>query len=108
MDTSLSLIKALYRIGEYDKALKYIAQIEKLASDINYVKTTAKIMFYKALVFTQKNDYINAINGYSKSKTLFLQLKDTLSVAKVNNSIGLIKIKRSNLCYRFTIMLDHY
>ncbi|MFH4967096.1 tetratricopeptide repeat-containing sensor histidine kinase [Gaetbulibacter sp. M240] len=96
VDTSLSLIKALYGIGEYDKALKYIVQSEKLASDINYIKATAKIMFYKALVFAQKNDYINAINGYSKSKTLFLQLKDTLSVAKVNNSIGLIEIKRGN------------
>lgn len=96
VDTSLKLIKSLYDIGEYDKALKYIIQSEKLASDINYPAPAAKIMYYKALVYAQKDDYINAINGYSKSKAIFQQLKDTLSVAKVNNSIGLIEIKRGN------------
>ncbi|GAA4280878.1 hypothetical protein GCM10022260_12990 [Gaetbulibacter aestuarii] len=96
VDTSLKLIKSLYNIGEYDKALTYIIQSEKLANALNYPKPRAEIMFYKALVYAQKDDYINAINGYTKSKDLFQQLRDTLNVAKVNNSIGLIEIKRGN------------
>ncbi|MGE5942841.1 MAG: ATP-binding protein, partial [Flavobacteriales bacterium] len=33
---------------------------------------------------------------YAKSKEIFNQIKDTLGIAKVNNSIGLIEIKRGN------------
>ena len=96
VDTSLSLIKSLYDLKDYDRALKYIIESDRLASSLNYKKGIAEITYYRALIFAQKNDYINATSNYSKSKTLFNELNDTLGIAKVNNSIGLIEIKRGN------------
>ena len=96
VETSLKLIKALYDINDYERALEYILKSEKLSQNINYKKGIAEITYYKSLIYAQKNDYINAVSGYNKSKTLFNSLNDTLSVAKVNNSIGLIEIKRGN------------
>ena len=96
VETSLNLIKSLYEIKEFDRALKYIIQSQKLSTSLNYNKGIAEITYYKALIYAQKDDYINAISGYEKSKELFRILKDTLSIAKVNNSIGLIEIKSEN------------
>lgn len=96
VETSLRLIKSLYNSEEYNKALQFISESEKLATNLNYSIGIAQITYYKALIYAKKNDYINAIDNYSKSKELFLIQKDTLSVAKVNNSIGLIEIERGN------------
>lgn len=96
VDTSLKLIKSLYDINDFDRALKYIIQSEKLSTSLNYSEGIALITYYKALIYAQKDDYINAVSGYTKSKELFRILNDTLGVAKVNNSIGLIEIKRGN------------
>lgn len=96
IETSLKLIKSLYDADEYDRALKYIFESEKLSNSIDYKKGIAKITYYKALIYAQKGDYINAVSGYTKAKSLFSVLQDTLSIAKVNNSIGLIEIKRGN------------
>ncbi len=96
VDTSLKLIKRLYDIEDYDKALKYIYESEKLSTAMNYTYGIAEITYYKSLIYASKNDYINAVTGYAKSKALFGNLKDTLGIAKVNNSIGLIEIKRGN------------
>ncbi len=96
IETSIKLIKSLYDINDYDRALKYIIESEKLSNSLNYNKGIAEITYYKALIYAVKSDYINAVSGYEKSKALFNQLKDTLGIAKVNNSIGLIEIKRGN------------
>ncbi len=94
--TSLKLIQSLYELKDYDKALKYIIESEKLSNDLNYNRGIAEISYFKSLIYAIKDDYINAVSGYQKSKSLFKQLGDTLSIAKVNNSIGLIEIKRGN------------
>ncbi len=96
IETSIKLIKSLYDINDYDRALKYIIESEKLSNNLNYNKGIAEITYYKSLIYAVKGDYINSVSGYEKSKTLFSQLKDTLGIAKVNNSIGLIEIKRGN------------
>ena len=96
IETSLKLIKSLYDANEYDRALKYIIKSEKLSNTLNYQKGIAGITYYKSLIYAQKGDYINAISGYNKSKSLFNELSDTINIAKVNNSIGLIEIKRGN------------
>lgn len=96
VDTSIKLIQALYSKKDYGKALQYIIEIEKLSNKLNYFKGIAQVTYYKALIYAQKDDYINAISSYSKAKDLFSQLDDTLGVAQVNNSIGLIEIKRGN------------
>ncbi len=96
VETSLKLIKKLYDTKNYERAIKYIIESEKLSNAINYKLAIAEITYYKALIYAEKNDYLNAISGYNKSKNLFNSLKDTLSIAKVNNSIGLIEIKRGN------------
>jgi len=96
VETSLKIIKALYDINDYERAREYILKSEKLSNNLNYKKGIAEITYYKSLIYAQKDDYINAISGYNKSKALFNTLNDTLSIAKVNNSIGLIEIKRGN------------
>lgn len=94
--TSLKLIKSLYEIEDYDKALKYTIESEKLSTNLNYTKGIAETTYFKSLIYAQKGDYINAISGYEKAKELFKHLNDALGIAKVNNSIGFIEIKRGN------------
>lgn len=96
VDISLKLIESLYDIDDYDRAFQYILASEKLCHQLDHKKGIANTTYYKALIYAKKNDYINAISGYEKSKQLFETLKDTLGIAKVNNSIGLIEIKRGH------------
>ncbi|WP_027126075.1 tetratricopeptide repeat-containing sensor histidine kinase [Gelidibacter mesophilus] len=96
VDTSLRLIKALYKAQEYKKALLYISETEQLSSSINYTKGIADSHYYRALIYSNKNDYFNAIDLFNKSKKLYTELNDTLGIAKVSNSIGLLEIQRGN------------
>ncbi|WP_298903571.1 tetratricopeptide repeat-containing sensor histidine kinase [uncultured Psychroserpens sp.] len=103
VDTSLRLVKALYEAKSYKKALTYIENAERLSKSLNHTKGIADINYYKALIYAQKDDYYNAIDGYNRSKRYYMQLGDTLGIAKVNNSIGLIEIKRGN----YTVGLEN-
>ena len=94
--TSVLLIKALYDIKDYKKALLYIDQTEKLSKQLNFTKGIADANYYKALIYSQKNDYYNAIDHFTKARTSYQSLNDALGVAQVNNSIGLIEISRGN------------
>ena len=94
--TSIELVKALYELNDYNRALKYIAQTEKLSNILNYELGNAESTYYKALIYTKKNDYINAIDSYTRAKQIYTVIKDTLGIAKVNNQIGLIEISRGN------------
>ena len=96
VDKSLILISKLYDVKDYDKALLYVNQTSKLAKDLNYIKGLAESNYYRALIYTEHNDYFNAIDNYKKSRDLYLQISDTLGVAKVSNSIGLVEIRRGN------------
>jgi signal transduction histidine kinase len=96
VDTSLYLIKALYKSKNFKKALLYIDQTERLSRFLNHTKGIADVNYYKALIYSNNDDYYNAIDGYNKSRKYYTQLGDTLGIAKVNNSIGLIEIKRGN------------
>lgn len=96
INTSLQIIKLLYHTKDYNKALQFIRESEKLSNDLNYTAGIAEITYYKALIFAKKEDYLNAIDNYTKSKDLYIALSDTLGIAKINNSIGLIEIARGN------------
>lgn len=96
VDLSIELINELYDIEDYKKAMLYVNQTSKLSEDLNYLKGLAESNYYRALIYTQRNDYFNAIDNYNKSRQYFLRIKDSLGVAKVSNSIGLIEIKRGN------------
>lgn len=96
VETSLYLIQALYEANEPKKALQFIEETERLSKSLNYTKGLAETNYYRALIYTNKNDYFNAIDNYNKSKQLFQEINDTLGIAKVNNSLGLIEIKRGN------------
>ncbi|WP_452228689.1 MULTISPECIES: tetratricopeptide repeat-containing sensor histidine kinase [unclassified Lacinutrix] len=96
INTSLQIIKLLYHTKDYNKALQFIRESEKLSNDLNYTAGIAEITYYKALIFAKKEDYLNAIDNYTKSKDLYIALTDTLGIAKINNSIGLIEIARGN------------
>lgn len=96
VDSSIKLIEALYKAEDYKKALLYIDQTQQLASKINYTKGNAEANYYRALIYSDRNDYFNALDNYNKSRNFYAQLNDTLGIAKVSNSIGLIEIKRGN------------
>ncbi|GAB1856582.1 hypothetical protein MHTCC0001_14170 [Flavobacteriaceae bacterium MHTCC 0001] len=96
VDTTLKIVEHLLQLKDYNLAIQYIKAGEQLSKNINYKEATAKAIYYKALIYAEKNDYINAMDGYSKAKTMFNELGDTLNLAKVNNSIGLIEIERGN------------
>ncbi|TXD84897.1 tetratricopeptide repeat protein [Subsaximicrobium wynnwilliamsii] len=96
VETSLLLVNALYHNADYKKALLYIDKTERLANLLNHSKGVADANYYKALIYSDKNDYYNAIDGFNKSLKIYLQLGDTIGIAKVNNSIGIIEIKRGN------------
>ncbi|MBU2949452.1 tetratricopeptide repeat-containing sensor histidine kinase [Tamlana agarivorans] len=96
INLSLKLIKSLYENDKIDQAYKYILESEKLSYHLNHKQGIANTTYYKALIYAKKSDYLNAISGYEKSKRLFKTLNDTLGIAKVNNSMGLIEIKRGN------------
>ena len=96
VDTSIQLIKSFYNSNDYQKALEYIAQTEKLSASLQYLSATAEIKYYKALIYSQRDDYYNALDNYNVSLRLFSQMQDSLGIAKVNNSLGLIEIKRGN------------
>ncbi|HLT33457.1 MAG TPA: hypothetical protein VKZ98_06665, partial [Aquaticitalea sp.] len=96
VETSLYLIQALYEANEPKKAQLFIDETERLSRSLNYTRGLAEVNYYKALIYSDKNDYFNAIDNYSKSKQYFQQINDTLGLAKVNNSLGLIEIKRGN------------
>ena len=96
VETSLMLIDELYKIEDYTKALLYINQTSKLSDQLNYTKGLAESNYYRALIYTKRDDYYNSIDNYNKSRNYYLQISDTLGVAKVSNSIGLLEIKRGN------------
>jgi signal transduction histidine kinase len=96
VNTSIRVINILYNDAAYDKALKYIRESEKLSNELNYNQGIAEISYFKGLIFAKKDDYINAIDNYNRSKELFSTLSDTLGIARINNSIALIEIERGN------------
>lgn len=96
VDTSLYLIQALYEANEPQKALQFIDETERLAKALNYSKGIADASYYRALIYTDNNDYYNAIDNYNKSRQYYIKINDTLGIAKINNSIGLIEIRRGN------------
>ncbi|WP_296382276.1 tetratricopeptide repeat-containing sensor histidine kinase [Winogradskyella sp.] len=96
VEMSLMLINELYAIEDYNKALLYVNQTSKLSEKLKYTKGLAESSYYRALIYTERNDYFNAIDNYNRSRKYYLQISDTLGVAKVSNSIGLIEIKRGN------------
>ena len=96
VDTSIYLIQALYDAEDSKKALLFIEETERLAKSLNYNKGLAEVNYYKALIYSKKNDYYNAIDNFSKSRKYYRQINDLLGIAKINNSIGLIEISRGN------------
>ena len=51
VNTSVKLIKLLYKAGEYDRALSFIGESEQLSQSLNYSRGTAEIIYQKALIF---------------------------------------------------------
>lgn len=96
VDTSLKIIKLLFNKNYFNRALKHIILNEKLSTHINYNKGLAETLYYKSLIYAERGDFINAANGLQKSKALFIGQIDLVGVAKVNNSIGFLEIKRGN------------
>ncbi|MDA0177265.1 tetratricopeptide repeat-containing sensor histidine kinase [Mesoflavibacter profundi] len=96
VNTSVKIIELLFKDNNFSKALQFIQQSEKLARDINYKKGLADIIFYKAKIYQKNGNTTKAINTYKNSKLLFTDIKDTLSVAKVNSNLGVLEIEKGH------------
>ncbi|AEH01541.1 ATP-binding protein [Lacinutrix sp. 5H-3-7-4] len=96
VNTSLKIIKILYDTQDYDRALKFVRKTEEISEALNYQKGVANVIYYKALIYNKKDDYINALNQYKRAKSLFTTLQDTISIAKVNSQLGVIEIERGH------------
>ena len=96
VNTSVSIIKLLYKNQDFNKALKFIEQSEKLAEDLNYKKGLAEITYYKAKIYQEDGKTSKAISAYKGAKMLYAEAKDTLSVARVNSSLGVLEIEKGN------------
>ncbi|QDO92685.1 tetratricopeptide repeat protein [Formosa sediminum] len=94
--TSIELVEELYNHTDYNLALKYVLEADKLATKLNYIEGLSRISYLKALIYNKKEDYVNAINNFSEAKTLYSNLKDSLAIARINNQVGLIEISRGN------------
>ena len=96
VNTSVLLIKALYNNNNLNRASEFIAQTEILANNLGYTKGLAETTYYKGLIYSKKDEYINAVNTLKKAQQLFMNLQDTLNVARVYGDLGLLEIKRGN------------
>ncbi|WP_452598229.1 tetratricopeptide repeat-containing sensor histidine kinase [Pontimicrobium sp. MEBiC01747] len=96
VNTCLEIIKLYHAANDYDLALKYIEQSEKLSKDLNYNKGLAETLYLKALITAKKEEHIKAINYYTKAKRLYTDLNDSLIIAKINSKLGVLKIKTGN------------
>ncbi|WP_084553673.1 tetratricopeptide repeat-containing sensor histidine kinase [Olleya marilimosa] len=96
VDTSVSIIKLLFKTEDYSKALKFIKQSEKLAKELDYKKGLAEITYYKAKIHYQEGQNQMAISEFKNAKTLFTTIKDTITVAKINSNLGFIEIENGN------------
>ncbi len=94
--TSVLLIKAFYQGKEYKKALMYIDLTEKLSKQLQYIKGVADANYYRALIYSKRNDYYNAIDHFAKARSSYQGLNDALGIAQVNNNMGLLEISRGN------------
>lgn len=93
VNTCLEIITLHYEANNYDLALKYIEQSEKLSKDIKFNKGLAQTLYLKALIYSKKEEHKKAIDFYTESKRLHIALNDTLSIAKINSKLGVTKIK---------------
>ncbi|MFD2550204.1 ATP-binding protein [Bizionia sediminis] len=106
IDTSVNLIKLLYKNADYQKVLDYISATEALSHQLNYKKATAEIAYYKGLVFEKQNKPQQAMAAFRKSKLLFLNLNDVLNSARVSNAIGLLELANNNINNALPLILE--
>lgn len=96
VNTSINIIKLLFKSKEYSKALKFVQQSEKLAKDLEYKKGLAEIIFLKAKIHNQEGNIPKAITGFKAAKALFQSINDTIAVAKVDSNLGVLEIEKGN------------
>ncbi|MFD1063917.1 ATP-binding protein [Winogradskyella litorisediminis] len=96
VETSLLLINELYKLQDYNKATLFIAQTSELSKSLNYTKGLAETSYIQALIYDAQNQQNKAVSNFELARDYFYNSKDTLGLAKVNNSLGVIEIERGN------------
>jgi signal transduction histidine kinase len=96
VNKSLLLISKLLDAENYAKAFLYVDETLDLAKSLNYSSALAEANYYKALIYSVRNDYFNAIDNYGKSLNLYARVNDSMGLAKVNSQLGLLEIERGN------------
>ena len=94
--TSLLLIKELYRVKDFNKALLFIAQTSELSKSLDYKKGVAETFFIRGLINNTQGNKESALLDYKTARSYYSAIKDITGIAKVDNDIGIIEIKRGN------------
>ena len=96
VNTSIKLIEALLKVGDYRRAFQFVEQTQDLAQSLDYPKGLANSYYYRALIYNRNNDYYNALDSFNKAKHNFELAGDVIGLAKVNNQIGILEIRKGN------------
>ena len=79
VDTSVSIIKLLFKTEDYSKALKFIKQSEKLAKDLDYKKGLAEITYYKAKIHHKEGQYQMAVGEFKLCVVCYTRVRKTIA-----------------------------
>jgi diguanylate cyclase (GGDEF)-like protein len=75
-----------------EPALTLLSQAILLAKSSNYLHLEARSLNIKAIIYTSKDDNVNAVNTYFKAIAIFKKLNDLVYLSKVYNNLSIIYI----------------
>jgi serine phosphatase RsbU (regulator of sigma subunit) len=90
--------------GDYEKALQFCLQANKLSIEINERETEAETCSQLGLIYSRLCDFNKALEYYSEGLKIREELKDENGTASSLNRLGMIK----RLTGKFDESLDYY
>lgn len=96
----------LYQMVDYEKALGYFDQAERIAEKYGDKKLIASLQLNKGNIYNRKSSYNNALASYKKSYSLFSQLKDSVNLIQCLENLGDIYYKLRNFPQAEKLLLE--
>lgn len=96
----------LYQMVDYEKALGYFDQAERIAEKYGDKKLIASLQLNKGNIYNRKSSYNNALASYKKSYALFSQLKDSVNLIQCLENLGDIYYKLRNFPQAEKLLLE--
>lgn len=87
-----------------EKTIEYGKQAMELSKQLKYFRGEARSYQLFGVYYWQKNDYVTALENYSKSKQIFENIKDKNGVARAICNMGIVYGEQGN----YSQALDNY